>query len=77
MGFEQPIAYVFRRHDDEKFEIYIGVGTKGLGESAFTYLSYFNDAIPKGVYPTVDFEFPNKTPGGPPVTVRAVLKQRC
>lgn len=77
MGFEEHIELAFKRLDEDKFEIFTGVGTKGLGNSAFTHLSYGSGAIPKTVFPTAEFEFPNKTPGGPPIRVKAVLKRRC
>jgi hypothetical protein len=77
MGFEVPAEYALEPKGEGKFELKVGVGTKGLGKGAFVHLSYAKDAIPKDVYPTAVLDFPNKTPGEPPVRVRAVLKQRC
>lgn len=77
MGFESRAEYVLDRKKDGEYELSVGVGTKGLGKGAFVHLCYAKDAIPKDVYPTAELEFPNKTPGGPPVRVRAVLKKRC
>jgi hypothetical protein len=77
MGFEVPAEYALEPKGGGKFELKVGVGTKGLGKGAFVHLSYAKDAIPKDVYPTAVLDFPNKAPGGPPVRVRAVLKQRC
>jgi hypothetical protein len=77
MGFETRAEYALARKADDQFELSVGVGTKGLGRGAFVHLCYVNGAIPDGVYPTAVLEFPNKSPGGPPVRVRAVLKQRC
>jgi hypothetical protein len=77
MGFEVRAASALTRKGDDQFEVSVGVGTKGLGKGAFLFLSYAYDAIPKDAFPTADLEFPGKTPGGPPVRVRAVLRQRC
>ena len=77
MGFETRAEYALERKEDGQFELNVGVGTKGLGRGAFVHLSYANDAIPKDVFPTAVLKFPSKTPGGPPVQVRAMLKQRC
>jgi hypothetical protein len=77
MGFEVHASNALERKGDGEFELNVGVGTKGLGKGAFLHLCYANDAIPKDLYPTALLEFPSKTPGGPPVLVRAVLKKRC
>jgi hypothetical protein len=77
MGFETAAEGALKRKAPGVFELNVGVGTKGLGKGAFVHLSYAKDAIPKDVYPTAILEFPNKTAGGPPVRVEAVLKQRC
>jgi hypothetical protein len=77
MGFEVRAEYALERKRDGQFELSVGVGTKGVGCGTFVHLSYANGAIPEGVFPTAVLEFPSKTPGGPPVHVRAVLKHRC
>ena len=77
MGFESRAEHALSRKGDREFEVSVGVGTKGLGKGTFVHLCYVKGAIPEGVFPTAELEFPNKTPGGPPVRVRAVLKQRC
>jgi hypothetical protein len=77
MGFETRAEYALSPEGDGRFELSVGVGTKGLGKGSFVHLSYAMKAIPTNVYPTAELEFPSKTPGGPPVRVRAVLKQRC
>lgn len=77
MGFETRAEYALKRTGDGVYELSVGVGTRGLGKGAFVHLSYAKDAIPTDVYPTAELEFPSKTPGGPPVRVRAVLKKRC
>jgi len=77
MGIEVRAHQAFERKGDGQYELSVGVGTYGMGKGSFVHLCYANGAIPEGVYPTADLEFPNKTPGGAPVSVRAVLKQRC
>jgi hypothetical protein len=77
MGFEVPAASALKRTGDGEYELSVGVGTKGLGKGAFVHLSYAKNAIPEGVYPTAELEFPNKKPGDPPVRVRVVLRKRC
>jgi hypothetical protein len=42
-----------------------------------TFLCYWEDAMPQGVYPRAVLDFPNKVAGGPPVRVESFLKQRC
>lgn len=46
-----------------------------LGKGSFAHLVY--DVVPKDVHPKAVLEFPSKTPGGPPVRVDMILKQRC
>jgi len=77
MGFEIPAESAFQRKGDGQFELSVGVGTKGLGKGAFVHLSYANNAIPVNVHPSALLEIPNKIPGGPPIRVQAVIKQRC
>ena len=77
MGFETDAEYALKRKGDDEYELSVGVGTRGLGKGAFVHLGYAKDAIPKDKYPTAVLEFPNKKPGGPPVVVKAVIKQRC
>jgi hypothetical protein len=77
MGFESRWQHSFARKDKQTFELAVGVGTKGLGKGSFTYLTYWDDAIPKDAQPTAELEFPRKQPGGPPVKVKLVLKERC
>jgi hypothetical protein len=77
MGFEVRAHQALARKGSGQYELSVGVGTKGLGKGSFVHLCYANGAIPEKVYPTALLEFPNKTPGGPPIRVRAVLKERC
>jgi len=77
MGFEVPAASALERKGDGVYELSVGVGTPGVGKGSFVHLSYAKGAIPEGVFPVAELEFPNKAPGGPPVRLRTVLKQRC
>ena len=74
-GVRVRAEHALKRKGDGEYELSVGVGTKGLGKGAFVHLSYAKDAIPKDVYPTAILEFPNKTPGGPPVRVRGGLEE--
>jgi hypothetical protein len=77
MGFESRFQHAFARKGPDTFELAVGVGTPGLGKGAFTHLTYWDDGIPKEVRPTAELEFPSPKPGGPPVKVTQVLKERC
>lgn len=77
MGFESRIQHAFTRKGKESFELNVGVGTKGLGKGTFTHLTYWDDAIPKDAQPTAELSFPSKQPGGPPIHVKQVLRERC
>src|SRR5262245_1959388 len=77
MGFESRWQHSFARKDEATFELAVGVGTKGLGKGAFTHLTYWDNAIPNEAQPTAELEFPSKQPGGRPVKVKQVLKERC
>jgi hypothetical protein len=73
MGFE--VRHPLTRKRDGSYELNAGVGTRGLGKGSFAHLVY--NVVPKDVHPRAVLEFPNKKPGGPPVRVEMVLKQRC
>jgi hypothetical protein len=77
MGFEIPAESALQWKRDGQIELSVGVGTKGLGKGAFVHLSYANNAIPEDAYPSAVLEFPNKSPGGPPIQIQTVLKHRC
>jgi hypothetical protein len=77
MGFESRYQHAFSRKGKGLYELAVGVGTRGLGKGAFTHLTYWNDGIPPDARPTAELEFPNLEPGGPPVKVKLVLKERC
>ena len=76
MGFEVRQEWGVRRIDEKTFELKVGVGTPGLGKGSFVHLKYY-EAIPVSVQPTAELEFPNKHPGGPPIRIKQVLKERC
>jgi hypothetical protein len=75
MGFEIPAKHALTRNEKGVFELFVGVGTRGLGKGSFVHLCY--STIPEDVYPTAVLEFPNRIPGETPIRVRTVLKQRC
>jgi len=35
------------------------------------------EEIPEGIHPVGQVKFPSKLPGGKPIEVRVVLKERC
>ncbi len=75
MGFEVPAEHAQTRKGKDEFELFVGVGTRGLGQGSFVHLCY--STIPDDVYSSAVLEFPNKVPGEAPIRVRMVLKQRC
>lgn len=77
MGFESRTRWAFRKKTKDTIELAVGVGTPGVGKGTFTHLKYWNDAIPEKARPTAVLEFPSKVPGGPPVRLEVVLRERC
>lgn len=75
MGFETLWEWAWEKKGKDTYELYVGIGTKGLGKGAFVHLKY--DLVPKDVYPTAELEFPSRNPKDPPVRVPIVLKKRC
>ncbi|MFO0926367.1 MAG: hypothetical protein U0736_04920 [Gemmataceae bacterium] len=73
MGFE--VRHPLEKKSNGRFELSVGVGTRGLGAGSFAHLCY--NVVPKDVYPKAVLEFPNKERGGPPVRVEMTLKERC
>jgi hypothetical protein len=51
------------------------IGTAGLGKGTFAMIDF--EGIPEGMHPVAQVAFPSKRPGGKPIDVRAVLKERC
>lgn len=80
MHFAGPLEItLFGKHTltiGRQSEIYLAVGTRGLGPGTTSYMDY-QGAIPDSVYPVLDFAFPAKRPGEPPIRRRYELKQRC
>jgi hypothetical protein len=54
----------------------LGVGSPGVGPGSHTWIDYEN-VIPEKAYPTVEFVYPPKAAGEPPVRIRHELKHRC
>ncbi|MEX0718738.1 MAG: hypothetical protein WD066_19240 [Planctomycetaceae bacterium] len=59
--------------DDGTAELYLEIGTPGLGDDTFVSMSY--QSVPGGVHPVAEIEFP--VAEGDPVRRKYVLKQRC
>ncbi|MEX0703217.1 MAG: hypothetical protein WD069_14070 [Planctomycetales bacterium] len=59
--------------DDGEAELYVELGTPGLGENTFVATSY--RSVPGTVHPVAEVEFP--VAEGDPVRRKFVLKQRC
>ena len=68
---QRPTLKLQREND-----LVLVVGTPGHGPGTFAALAY-EDAIPVGVHPTVEIAWPAKDKGGPPLTQRYELKDRC
>ena len=57
-------------------DVYLGVGTPGLGPGTMTYIEY-DGVIPENVYPTLDITYASSGSNGPRRTARYELKGRC
>ena len=68
---EKPTVKLERSSD-----VVLVVGTPGSGPGTFAMLGY-EDTIPSGVCPKLEFLFPPSATGGTPVLERFELKQRC
>jgi hypothetical protein len=77
MGFEEEQRFALMPFKNATYEVSVGVGTSGLGQGAFVHLCYTHNAIPGNVHPKAVLEFPNSTPGGPPIVRRVLLNERC
>jgi hypothetical protein len=51
------------------------IGTPGLGTGTFAILS--PDAVPAGIHPVAEVEFPAGSADAPPIRARVVLDRRC
>ncbi len=70
---------LFGKHQltiDRETDIYLGVGSRGVGSGAFTWIDYEN-VIPTEKYPTLEVVYPPKQPGDAPLREHYELKQRC
>jgi len=56
-------------------ELYVRVGTPGLGEGTFATISH--GKVPGDVHPVAEMELPGKDASSKPITVRLDLKERC
>jgi hypothetical protein len=51
---------------DRETDVVLGVGSRGVGAGAFTWIDYEN-VIPTDKYPTLDIVYPPKQPGDLPL----------
>lgn len=70
---------LFGKHQltiDRETTVYLGVGTRGVGPGAFTWIDYEN-VIPTDKFPILDVVYPPKGPGDAPRREHYELKNRC
>jgi hypothetical protein len=70
---------LFGRHElkiGRETDVVLGVRSPGVGPGSHTWIDY-DDVIPANANPTVEFVFPPKIAGEPPIRVKHELKQRC
>ena len=53
----------------------MGIGTPGLGKGTFAFLT--TDAVPAGIHPVAEVEFPAASADARPIRARVVLARRC
>ncbi len=58
-------------------EIYVRVGTPGLGKGTFATIFHQDGGIPDAVHPVAEIEFPNEKSTGPPLKAKFIFKERC
>lgn len=71
LGFDKP--YRLSRHD--KTELYLRLGTSGLGPGTFAARS--TQGVPADVHPLLEIEYPPKSPGEAPLREKFTLDKRC
>jgi hypothetical protein len=71
----QPSGRVELSRGSEATELFVGVGTPGIGEGSFAFLDHAT--VPPGLCPVADIVFPPGTPGQPPAHTRVPLSHRC
>jgi hypothetical protein len=62
---------------DKGQELYVWVGTPGLGKGTFAALMHQVGGVPGDVHPVAEIEFTSKEAAGPPPKAKVVLKERC
>ncbi len=61
-------------------QVYARVGTPGVGKALLgrpVFTSTDCTAVPEGLHPVAEIEFPNKQPGGEPIRAKVTLSKRC
>ena len=80
LHFDGPLQVtLFGRHElkiGRESDVVLGVGSAGVGPGSQTYINY-EGVIPEKAYPTLEFAYPPKKPGEPPVRQKYELKKRC
>jgi len=77
MGFTDPDKQVLARGDQRsQINAWIGTPSPGKRQGATVVLDH-SKGVPFDIHPVVSIEFPNKDPNGMPITITAVLNQRC
>lgn len=61
---------------DRDEDVYLGVGTPGVGPGTTAFIGY-EGVMPEKLYPVLEITYPSKKPGDPPVQERYELKERC
>ena len=70
---------LYGRHSltvDRESDVYLGLGTPGLGPGATAYVAY-EGVIPDNLHPTLEIKYPSNTAGQADVAERYELKHRC
>jgi hypothetical protein len=77
MGLTDPDKQVLERGDTgSQITAWIGTPSPAKQRGATVYLEH-SQGIPSDIHPIASIEFPNQNPQGNPITIRAVLNQRC
>jgi hypothetical protein len=60
-------------------EVYAVIGTPGVGKTLLGQVCTSTDwtAVPEGLHPVAEIEFPSKQPGGEPIRAKVTLSKRC
>jgi hypothetical protein len=77
MGFNDPDKQALARGDKgSQINAWIGTPTPGKPKGVAAVLDH-SKGVPSDIHPVASIEFPNKDPNGKPITITAVLNQRC